>query len=71
MFNIQIMSKKVRKIDVDGLRIGMYVSRLDRPWLETPFLFQGFIIRTDSEIEELCRYCEFVEIDIEQQRPPR
>lgn len=60
------MSKKVRKIDVDGLRIGMYVFRLDRPWLETPFLFQGFIIRTDSEIEELCRYCEFVEIDIEQ-----
>jgi len=60
------MSNKVRKIDVDGLRIGMYVSRLDRPWLETPFLFQGFIIRTDSEIEELRRYCDFVEVDIEQ-----
>jgi HD-GYP domain-containing protein (c-di-GMP phosphodiesterase class II) len=60
------MASKVRKIDVDGLRVGMYVSRLDRPWLETPFLFQGFIIRTDSDIEELRRYCEDVEIDIEQ-----
>ncbi len=60
------MASNTRKIDVGGLRVGMYVSRLDRPWLETPFLFQGFIIRTDSEIEELDRYCDFVEVDIEQ-----
>ena len=44
----------------------MYVSDLDRPWLETPFLFQGFYIRTESEIEELRRYCDTVQIDIEQ-----
>jgi HD-GYP domain-containing protein (c-di-GMP phosphodiesterase class II) len=60
------MSVPLRKIDVDGLRVGMYVSRLDRPWLETPFLFQGFFIRSDNEIEDLRRYCEFVEIDIEE-----
>jgi len=60
------MSVPLRKIDVDGLRVGMYVSRLDRPWLETPFLFQGFFIRNDNEIEDLRRYCEFVEIDIEE-----
>ncbi len=44
----------------------MYVCRLDRPWLETPFLFQGFYIRDDKEIEDLRRYCDFVEIDLEQ-----
>jgi HD-GYP domain-containing protein (c-di-GMP phosphodiesterase class II) len=44
----------------------MYVSELDRPWLETPFLFQGFHIRTDNAIHELQRYCTTVEIDIEQ-----
>lgn len=60
------MSKPLRKIEVDGLRVGMYVSRLDRPWLETPFLFQGFFIRNESEIEDLRRYCEFVEIDVEE-----
>lgn len=60
------MSKPLRKVDVDGLRVGMYVSSLDRPWLETPFLFQGFFIRNDNEIEDLRRYCEFVEIDIEE-----
>ncbi len=60
------MSLPLRKIDVDGIRVGMYVCSLDRPWLETPFLFQGFFIRDDKEIEDLCRYCDFVEIDLEE-----
>ncbi|RZV35823.1 MAG: HD-GYP domain-containing protein [Chromatiales bacterium] len=60
------MATNHRKIEVDLLKTGMYVSRLDRPWLETPFLFQGFCIRNENEIEELQRYCDFVEIDIEQ-----
>jgi putative nucleotidyltransferase with HDIG domain len=63
------MSIALRKIDVDGLRVGMYVSQLDRPWLETPFLFQGFYIRSAKEIAELRRYCKFVEIDIEESDP--
>jgi len=44
----------------------MYVSELDRPWLETPFLFQGFCIRSKNEIDELREHCEFVVIDFEQ-----
>jgi putative nucleotidyltransferase with HDIG domain len=60
------MSVHKRQIDVDGLRIGMYVSQLDRPWLETPFLFQGFFIRSKHEIDELRQYCDYVEIDFEQ-----
>ncbi|HHO68930.1 MAG TPA: DUF3391 domain-containing protein, partial [Gammaproteobacteria bacterium] len=31
----------LRKIDSGELRLGMYVSSLDRPWVETAFLFQG------------------------------
>jgi HD-GYP domain-containing protein (c-di-GMP phosphodiesterase class II) len=60
------MSLLQRKIDVSGLRVGMYVSELDRPWLETPFLFQGFFIRSKNEIDELHEHCEFVYIDLEQ-----
>jgi len=60
------MSELKRKIEVEGLRVGMYVSELDRPWLETPFLFQGFFIRSKNEIDELHEYCTFVYIDIEQ-----
>ena len=41
----------------------MYVARLDRPWLETPFLFQGFPITTSADIDKLKQYCEFVYVD--------
>ncbi|MEK6551586.1 MAG: HD-GYP domain-containing protein [Pseudomonadota bacterium] len=49
-----------RQVDVQDLRIGMYISDLDRPWLETPFLFQGFEIRNDEDLETLRRYCRHV-----------
>ena len=38
----------------------MYVCELDRPWRETPFLFQGFEIRTDEELKTLQQYCRTV-----------
>ena len=47
----------------------MYVARLDRPWTDTPFLFQGFFIRTQDEIEELQRHCQYVYIDPERDHP--
>jgi putative nucleotidyltransferase with HDIG domain len=53
-----------KKIDVQYLEVGMYVAELDRPWLGTPFLFQGFEISAHEEVEELKRYCKFVYIDI-------
>lgn len=51
------------KVLVQHLRIGMYVADLDRPWVETPFLFQGFAIDSTEQIEEIARYCKFVYID--------
>lgn len=45
------------------LKQGMYVSSLDRPWLDTPFLIQGFLIRDDEEIRTLQKFCDFVYID--------
>lgn len=41
----------------------MYVARLDRPWLETPFLFQGFYIRDKDEIEEIRAHCQHVYVN--------
>ena len=55
-----------KKVLVQELRLGMYVSELDRSWRETPFLFQGFEIESDEQIEEIRRYCEHVFIDTEQ-----
>lgn len=54
---------RYRKIAVTDLEIGMYVSELDRPWLETPFLFQGFVIRSGEELDTLRRHCRVVTVD--------
>lgn len=51
-----------KRITVDELEIGMYVSRLDRPWRETPFLFQGFYIVDESDIEEIRKQTRYVYI---------
>jgi len=53
------------RISVRGLELGMFVSRLDRPWLETPFLMQGFQISSDAELQKLQRICSHVYVDIE------
>ncbi|MGH8495396.1 MAG: HD-GYP domain-containing protein [Gammaproteobacteria bacterium] len=50
-------------MSTSDLAVGMHVSGLDRPWLDTPFLFQGFTIRTPDEIAALKRYCKFVYVD--------
>jgi len=60
-----------KQIDVHDIEKGMYVSELDRPWTGTPFLFQGFEIRTDEQIAQLQRLCRHVYVagDIERTPP--
>jgi len=62
-----------KKMTIDQLVPGLYVSRLDRPWTETPFLFQGFEIKTREEIHTLKQYCRFVWVDEERSKvaPPQ
>jgi HD-GYP domain-containing protein (c-di-GMP phosphodiesterase class II) len=50
-------------VDSRLVRPGVFVARLDRPWAETPFLLQGFLIRTDEEAEQVRHYCKYVYID--------
>ena len=52
-----------RKISIAEIKTGMYVSSLDRPWLDTPFLIQGFYVTSDEEILTLGKYCDYVVID--------
>ncbi len=51
------------KVNVSYLKIGMYVSNLDRPWIDTPFLLEGFVIETEDDITTLARHCTYVFID--------
>jgi HD-GYP domain-containing protein (c-di-GMP phosphodiesterase class II) len=49
----------------------MYVSELDKPWVETPFLFQGFAVADESDLEQLRKHCKSVVVDVEQSRLPK
>jgi HD-GYP domain-containing protein (c-di-GMP phosphodiesterase class II) len=51
------------RINVEDLRVGMYVSRLDKPWLESKFLFQGFVLKNQADIDAVREQCKFVYID--------
>ena len=59
------------KIETSDLECGMYVSQLDRPWLETPFLFQGFEIQGDKDLRQLRQSCKHVYVDITRGSAPR
>jgi HD-GYP domain-containing protein (c-di-GMP phosphodiesterase class II) len=56
---------QTKKIYVHQLESGMYVSGLDRPWLETPFYLQGFMIRNAGDVQKLSLYCDYVYVDYE------
>ncbi|WP_339619157.1 MULTISPECIES: HD-GYP domain-containing protein [unclassified Marinimicrobium] len=51
------------KIHVSELRVGMFVSKLDRDWLDTPFLVQGFMIEGPEDVDTVAEYAEYVWID--------
>ena len=52
------------KTEVIELKIGMYVSALDRPWSQTNFPLQGFRIRSKRELGALSSVCQYVYIDV-------
>lgn len=54
-----------KQLSVEELQFGMYIAELDRPWTDTPFVFQGFRLETEQELEALKKYCKQVYIDLE------
>ena len=60
----------LREISVEELSFGMYVAKLDRPWTETPFMFQGFVLKNDKQIDALKKHCKHVFVDPEKEETP-
>ncbi|HEX5755646.1 MAG TPA: HD-GYP domain-containing protein [Arenimonas sp.] len=58
------------RISVKGLEAGMFVSRLDRPWIETKFPLQGLMLADQSMIDDLRGVCSYVYIDTSAGRSP-
>jgi len=65
------MKYNQEKINVRDLVVGMYVARLDRPWVGTPFPIQGFHIKNIEEINTLSHHCKHVFVDVERNNIPR
>lgn len=41
----------------------MFVADLDRPWIDTPFLLQGFLIEDREQLDQVIACCAWVMID--------
>jgi len=54
-----------KPVAVADLQFGMYVAELDRPWTDTPFLFQGLVVQTPEQLEVFKKYCKTVFVDPE------
>lgn len=64
------LSTQEFRISVQGLERGMFVARLDRPWIGTGFPLEGIAVRSDDDILRLQRLCSFVYIDTNRGRSP-
>lgn len=53
------------RIPIELLELGLFVTELDRPWLDTPFLIQGFLVDSQVELTTLKKYCQHVFVDLE------
>jgi HD-GYP domain-containing protein (c-di-GMP phosphodiesterase class II) len=51
------------KIFTTDVKVGMFVADLDRPWVDTPFLLQGFLVEDEEQIATLRAHCEYVMVD--------
>lgn len=57
-------------VPVADLVPGLFVTDLDRPWLGTPFLLQGFVVDGSGHIEDLRRLCQSVSVDPRRSHSP-
>lgn len=52
------------RLPVSALQADLFISELDRPWLDTPFLIEGFLLETPEQLQQLKEYCQYVTVDL-------
>lgn len=52
-----------KKIHVSELCVGMYICKLDRDWVGSPFALQGLLVQTPEDIDVVSDFCEHVWIE--------
>jgi len=61
--NLPATSNRLQ-VPVANLKLGLFVAELDRPWVGTPFLLQGFLLDSVDDLETLREYCSFVYVNL-------
>jgi len=51
------------KVEAEHVSLGMYVSALDIPWEQSRFIFKGFLIEEEKELNEIRRVCKYIIAD--------
>ncbi|PKI17180.1 HD-GYP domain-containing protein [Colwellia sp. 12G3] len=59
----------MKKLLTHQLEVGMKIVKLDRPWLETPYFFHKFIIKSEQQLTKLRTFCDYVYIDFNDKYP--
>lgn len=54
---------KNEKIVVNALKPGMFISELDKPWSESDFMLQGFVLEDQADLDKIRSTCAYVVID--------
>ncbi len=60
----------MKKLAVKHLEIGMKIVKIDKKWLDTPFLKHTFIIKSEKILAQLQHTCEYVFIENPQPLKP-
>jgi len=58
-----MIDNKREKISISQLALGMFVVELDKPWIESDFLMQGFVLEDQADLDKMLASCEYVYID--------
>ncbi len=64
-----ITASRRYQVASESLQLGMFIAELDRPWVDTPFLLQGFLADSQVEIDTLRKYCSYVYVDLAMSSP--
>ena len=56
-------------IPSEWLIAGLHVVELDRPWHDTPFMVEGFLVDRQDELQALRLNCQQVHVDLERSEP--
>ncbi len=61
-------SERLEKVNATDIKVGMYMAFPDRPWLETRFLMQGTLLKTEKQLGEVRVECKYIWVDRKKSR---